>query len=257
MEDAIRYLKEGIEKTYSKKGQRVIEMNCKAVDRGINAIQKVAVPASWLDAKDAAGENQKLPKFIEEILVPMSRQEGDSLPVSKFVDRADGAFPLGTSRYEKRGVAAYLPRWDRTKCIQCNQCSFVCPHAAIRPVLLSDKEKDAAPTAFETIEAKGAGLAGLHYRMQLSALDCMGCGNCADICPAKDKALKMVTFDEEVKEASNWEYATTVRKNSCPLSRSRSKAVNSPCHTLSFPAPVQAVVKRRISRSSRSSSETA
>ena len=128
------------------------------------------------------------------------------------MDRADGAFPLGTSRYEKRGVAAYLPRWDRTKCIQCNQCSFVCPHAAIRPVLLSDEEKDAAPAAFETIEAKGAGLAGLHYRMQLSALDCMGCGNCADICPAKDKALKMVTFDEEVKEASNWEYATTVRK---------------------------------------------
>lgn len=211
-EDAIRYLKEGIEKTYSKKGQRVIEMNCKAVDQGINAIQKVAVPASWLDAKEAAGENQKLPKFIEEILVPMSRQEGDSLPVSKFVDRADGAFPLGTSRYEKRGVAAYLPRWDRTKCIQCNQCSFVCPHAAIRPVLLSDEEKDAAPAAFETIEAKGAGLAGLHYRMQLSALDCMGCGNCADICPAKDKALKMMTFDEEVKEASNWEYATTVRK---------------------------------------------
>ena len=212
VEDAVRYLKDGIKKTYGKKGQQIVEMNCRAVERGIEAIEKIQVPSAWLCAEETGEQPEKLPEFIEEILLPMSRQEGDTLPVSKFVDRADGTFPLGTSRYEKRGVAVRLPRWDESKCIQCNQCSFVCPHGAIRPVLLSDKEKEAAPAGFVTIEAKGIGLTGTHYRMQISALDCMGCGNCADICPAKEKALKMAAFDEEVNEAANWEYAMTVSK---------------------------------------------
>ena len=212
VDDAIKYLKEGIEKTYKKKGQQVIEMNWKAVDEGINAIQKVEIPESWLDAEDSKEKMLDLPVFVEEVLIPMNKQEGEDLPVSTFINHPDGSFPLGTSRYEKRGVAVHLPKWDMTKCIQCNQCSFVCPHSAIRPVLLNDEELAAAPKGFETIKAQGAQLDGLHYRMQLSALDCMGCGNCADICPAKEKALKMEAYADVVAEADNWDYAMTIPK---------------------------------------------
>ncbi len=212
VEDAIKYLKEGIEKTYKKKGQQIIEMNWKAVDEGINAIQKVEIPESWKDAEDEKGKVIDLPVFVEEVLIPMNSQEGDDLPVSVFVNHPDGSFPLGTSRYEKRGVAVHLPKWDMTKCIQCNQCSFVCPHSAIRPVLLNDEELAKAPEGFKTIKAQGAKLDGLHYRMQLSALDCMGCGNCADICPAKEKALRMEAYADVVDEAENWEYAMTIPK---------------------------------------------
>ena len=219
VDEAIKYLKEGIEKTYKKKGQQVIDMNCKAVDEGINAIQKVEIPASWLEAEDPKEKVLDLPPFIEEVLIPMNRQEGEDLPVSTFIDNPDGSFPLGTSRYEKRGVAVHLPKWDMTKCIQCNQCSFVCPHSAIRPVLLTDEELAKAPAGFETLKAQGAGLDGLHYRMQLSALDCMGCGNCADICPAKEKALKMEAYADVVCEAENWDYAMTIPKKELPVEK--------------------------------------
>ncbi|MGN0659407.1 MAG: pyruvate:ferredoxin (flavodoxin) oxidoreductase [Emergencia sp.] len=219
IDDAIRYLKEGIEKTYKKKGQQIIEMNWKAVDEGINAIQKVEVPESWLEAEDEKGKVIDLPVFVEEVLIPMNSQEGDDLPVSTFINHPDGSFPLGTSRYEKRGVAVHLPKWDMTKCIQCNQCSFVCPHSAIRPVLLSDEELAAAPESFKTLKAQGAKLEGLHYRMQLSALDCMGCGNCADICPAKEKALKMEAYADVVSEADNWDYAMTIPKKNLDIDR--------------------------------------
>ncbi len=223
VDDAIKYLKEGIEKTYKKKGQQVIEMNWKAVDEGINAIQKVEIPASWLDAEDPKEKVLDLPVFVEEVLIPMNKQEGEDLPVSTFINHPDGSFPLGTSRYEKRGVAVHLPKWDITKCIQCNQCSFVCPHSAIRPVLLNDEELAAAPKGFETIKAQGAQLDGLHYRMQLSALDCMGCGNCADICPAKEKALKMEAYADVVHEADNWDYAMTIKKKDLPVEKTSVK----------------------------------
>jgi len=219
IEDAIKYLKEGIEKTYKKKGQQIIEMNWKAVDEGINAIQKVEIPESWKDAEDEKGKVIDLPVFIEEVLIPMNSQEGDDLPVSTFINHPDGSFPLGTSRYEKRGVAVHLPKWDPAKCIQCNQCSFVCPHSAIRPVLLTDEELAKAPAGFETIKAQGGKLAGLHYRMQLSALDCMGCGNCADICPAKEKALKMEAYADVVGEAENWDYAMTIPKKELDIDK--------------------------------------
>ena len=136
----------------------------------------------------------------------MNRQEGDDLPVSAFDGMEDGTFPSGTAAYEKRGVAVYLPEWQADKCIQCNQCSFVCPHAAIRPMLLDDVEKISAPEGFKTIKASGKGMEGLHYRMQLSALDCLGCGNCADICPSKEKALVMKSYADVVKESENWAY---------------------------------------------------
>ena len=209
-DDAIKYLKEGIEKTYKKKGQKIVDMNCAAVDKGITAIHKVEIPEEWADVQNPKEKYEELPEFIEEILIPMNHQEGDDLPVSAFSGREDGTFPSGTSAYEKRGVAIMLPEWKEENCIQCNQCSFVCPHAAIRPVLLTDEEKAKAPQSFRTIPAIGKELKGHHYRMQVSALDCLGCGNCADICPAKEKALVMKPYAEELQEADDWKYAMSI-----------------------------------------------
>ncbi|MDR3242514.1 MAG: pyruvate:ferredoxin (flavodoxin) oxidoreductase [Clostridiales Family XIII bacterium] len=207
IDDAVKYLKEGIKTAYEKKGQKVLDMNYAAVDRGVVEIRKIDIPAEWAEARDSAEEAKAVPAFIEEILIPINRQEGDSLPVSAFAGREDGTFPPGTSAYEKRGVAVNVPVWKPGNCIQCNQCSFVCPHAAIRPVLLDEAEKNAAPAGFETLKAMGRGLETLQYRMQVSPLDCLGCGNCADICPAKNKALEMAPLAESLSEAGNWEYA--------------------------------------------------
>ncbi|MDR1246334.1 MAG: pyruvate:ferredoxin (flavodoxin) oxidoreductase [Clostridiales Family XIII bacterium] len=210
LDAAVTYLKDGIVKAYEKKGQKVLDMNFSAVDRGIEHINEIQVPAEWADAADESGAKRDLPEFIEEVLIPMNRQEGDSLPVSAFAGREDGSFPSGTAAYEKRGVAVNVPRWKSENCIQCNQCSFVCPHAAIRPVLLDEAEKSAAPGGFKVVKALGKGLENLAYRMQVSPLDCLGCGNCADICPSKEKALEMVPLGEEYAETANWEYSTAV-----------------------------------------------
>ena len=219
VDDAIKYLKEGIEKAYKKKGQKIVDMNCQAVDMGITALKQIEVPAEWAEAEDPKEKYQELPEFIEEILIPMNRQEGDDLPVSAFDGIEDGTFPSGTAAYEKRGVAVKLPRWDAEKCIQCNQCSFVCPHATIRPVLLTDEEKAEAPAEFITKAAIGKGMEGMHYRMQLSPYDCLGCGNCADICPAKEKALVMVPALEEMHESDNWDYSLTVPRKDKIMSK--------------------------------------
>jgi pyruvate-ferredoxin/flavodoxin oxidoreductase len=210
LDDAVKYLKDGIVKAYEKKGQKVLDMNFSAVDRGIEHIKEITVPAEWAESADEAGAKRELPEFIEEVLIPMNRQEGDSLPVSAFRGREDGSFPSGTAAYEKRGVAVNVPRWKSENCIQCNQCSFVCPHAAIRPILLDETEKPSAPEGFKAIKALGKGLENLVYRMQISPLDCLGCGNCADICPSKEKALEMVPIGEEYGEAVNWDYSTAV-----------------------------------------------
>lgn len=207
VEDAVKYLKEAVEHSYGKKGEKIVSMNNAAIDRGITDIKKVEVPADWADAKDDTNTKLEVPEFIEEILIPMTRQEGDDLPVSAFSGIEDGTFPAGTSAYEKRGVAVQLPLWKHENCIQCNQCSFVCPHASIRPVLVNEEEKANAPEGFETLKAIGKGLEGLEYRIQLSPLDCMGCGNCADICPAKQKALVMLPFAEVADaETDKWNY---------------------------------------------------
>ncbi|MDR3072847.1 MAG: pyruvate:ferredoxin (flavodoxin) oxidoreductase, partial [Clostridiales Family XIII bacterium] len=167
LDDAVKYLKQGIDKTYGKKGQKILDMNYAAVDAGLAHIVKVDVPASWATAEDVQAPSRNVPAFIEEVLVPMNRQEGDNIPVSKFVGIEDGAFPSGTSQYEKRGVAISIPVWNKEKCIQCNQCSFVCPHASIRPILLDEAEVASAPDAFETIQASGKGFENLKYRMQV------------------------------------------------------------------------------------------
>ena len=206
IDKAVQYLKEGIEKTYKKKGPEIVEMNCKAVDEGIRSIRKVEVPAEWADVEDPKWELEEIPEFVENIQRPMNSKAGEDLPVSAFLENADGTFPSGTTQYEKRGVGVYLPEWQPEKCLQCNQCSFVCPHAAIRPMLLTEEELAAAPEGFVTLDAMGKDVKGLKYRMQLSAMDCMGCGNCADICPAKDSALVMKPYAQVVKEAKNWAY---------------------------------------------------
>ncbi|WIV13496.1 pyruvate:ferredoxin (flavodoxin) oxidoreductase [Proteiniborus sp. MB09-C3] len=213
IDDAVRYLKEAAYKSYGKKGEKIVNMNYAAIDRGIDALVKVGVPESWknAEAQEEAAVAKEVPDFIKNVLVPMNRQEGDSLPVSTFEGVEDGVFPHGTAAYEKRGIAVHVPEWQIDKCIQCNQCSFVCPHAAIRPFLVNEEEKKNAPEGFETKKAIGKGLEGLEYRMQVSALDCTGCGNCADICPAKEKALIMKPIGEQLEtQVPNWEYAMTV-----------------------------------------------
>ena len=205
--DAVKYLKESVVDEYGKKGDEIVKMNQNAVDAGISGLVQMNVPAAWKTAKDDPKDKRDIPEFIEEILIPMNRQEGNSLPVSMFTKEADGTWPLGTSAYEKRGVAIHLPEWKPENCIQCNQCSFVCPHAAIRPFLLNKEEKAAAPADFKTIKASGKGFEDYEYRIQISAMDCMGCGNCPDICPSKEKALEMKSFAELEKERYNWDYA--------------------------------------------------
>lgn len=212
MEKAIVLLKEAIKKTYGKKGQNIVDMNCEAVDKALTALVKVDVPSDWKDAVDEEKKDDvTVPAFIKNIVEPVNAQKGNKLPVSTFKDMADGTFMQGTSRYEKRTVAVNVPEWIMQNCIQCNQCSLVCPHAAIRPVLLNDEEVSKAPSGFESKDAMGPQLKGLKFRMQVSPKDCLGCGVCAQVCPAKEKALVMKPVDEMVdKEAANWDYAMNV-----------------------------------------------
>ncbi|HHT63658.1 MAG TPA: pyruvate:ferredoxin (flavodoxin) oxidoreductase [Clostridia bacterium] len=212
-EQAVEYLKESVQHTYGKKGQKIVDMNNAAIDKGVASIVKVEVPASWSEAKDEAAAVQEVPAFVTDILEPMNRSEGDKLPISVFMKHKceDGTFPTSTTRYEKRGVAAFVPQWHHENCIQCNRCSFVCPHAAIRPILLDESEKMKAPETFETIPAIGKELKGLAYRMQVSPLDCQGCGSCVMVCPAKEKALTLEPIESQTeKEVGNWNFSTTV-----------------------------------------------
>ena len=208
---AVEQMKKFIVKSYGKKGEDVVNKNYAAVDRG-GEITKIEIPAEWanLDCTTdfAFMSNPVDPEFINKVMRPMVAQCGNDLPVSAFKEIVDGTFPAGTTAYEKRGVATVLPEWDATKCIQCNQCSLVCPHAAIRPVVMTDEEKAGAPASMATAAIKAPKeLAGMHFRMQISAMDCTGCGNCADVCPAKEKALTMKPFESQLGEAENWEYS--------------------------------------------------
>lgn len=217
IEDAVRYLKEAVVTSYGRKGEKVVNMNNAAIDKGVEAIVKINVPAAWEHAKDKAAEACQVPDFVKDILIPVNRQEGDSLPVSAFIGREDGAYPLGTSAYEKRGIAINVPAWKKDNCIQCNQCSYVCPHAAIRPVLTNEEELQAAPGGFTSKPALGA--KGLNFRIAVSPLDCTGCGNCAQVCPAKEKALEMKPLAGELQQAALWDYAMKVSAKANPLNK--------------------------------------
>ncbi|MDO4481567.1 MAG: pyruvate:ferredoxin (flavodoxin) oxidoreductase [Bacillota bacterium] len=211
VEDAITYLKDAVITSYGKKGEKIINMNFAAIDKGAAGLVKVDIPEEWKDAPDEEEVKADVPEFVEKIMMPMLRQQGDKLPVSSFVGREDGTFPPGTSAYEKRGIAITVPKWNPEECIQCNQCSFVCPHAAIRPFLLDDDELAKAPEAFKTNKAFGKGLDKLHFRVETSPLDCTGCGNCVDICPAKNKALSMFPLSNEESREYLWDFAMTVK----------------------------------------------
>jgi pyruvate-ferredoxin/flavodoxin oxidoreductase len=224
IEDAVKYLKESIEKTYGKKGEKIVQMNYAAVDRGLEAAIKVAVPAHWADAKDEVGNIKQEPDFVKNIQRPMERHEGDELPTSAFVGMEDGTFPLGTASYEKRGIAVNVPEWQIDKCIQCGQCAFVCPHATIRQFLVDENEQSKGPETFYVKKAAGKGLEAYGYRIQVTPLDCTGCGNCADVCPAPGKALIMKPLEEQILEqAENWEYAMTLTPKEDLLDRNTLK----------------------------------
>ncbi|MCI2110292.1 MAG: pyruvate:ferredoxin (flavodoxin) oxidoreductase [Acidaminococcaceae bacterium] len=203
--DAVKYLKDAVVESYGKKGEKVVKMNADAIDKGVEDIVKIHVPANWATAVDTPQAAAQVPEYIAKVQEPINRQEGDKLPVSTFANLAGGAYPLGGAAYEKRGVAVNVPEWNKANCIQCNQCAFVCPHAAIRPVLLTDEEVKKAPKGCETIPAMGA--KGLNFRMVVSVLDCLGCGNCADVCPAKEKALVMKPLASQKALAPVWDYA--------------------------------------------------
>ena len=208
--EAIQYMKDAATHSYLKKGQDIVDMNHKAIDLGATAYKKVEVPASWATAEDGKKESvltgpEKLVKMVESILDPVDRMDGDSLPVSAFVDHVDGTFELGASAYEKRGVAVTVPTWDSSKCIQCNQCSFVCPHATIRPYALTEEEAKNAPEAAKIVDVKaGKGKGVYKFAMAVSPLDCMGCGVCAKICPAG--ALTMVPQEQEAAQQDVFNY---------------------------------------------------
>jgi len=211
IDDAVGYLKDSIVKSYGHKGDDIVNMNYSAVDAGLSAAKKIEIPADWANAQDDDKDgNGEVSEFVKNILRPMIEQKDDDIPVSAFTDLnlENGDFPSGTTEYEKRGIALNVPEWQIDNCIQCNQCSFVCPHAVIRPFLVTEEEKANAPEGFDTKKAIGKGMDEYEFRIQISPLDCTGCGNCADICPAPNKALIMKPFEDQVEvQKENWVYA--------------------------------------------------
>lgn len=210
-EEALEMIKEATRKTFFAKGDDVVARNVSAIDAGAKGLVKVSVPASWADAEEeTAVPTETVPEVVKRLLEPINKQKGDDLPVSAFQDYEDGHIDMGLTAFEKRGIALKVPMWDSSKCIQCNKCALVCPHAVIRPYLLNDEEKANAPEGFETIPANGAVAKGLHFTIQVSNYDCTGCGSCVSCCPSKEKALAMepVILDEEQK--TRWNYGLSI-----------------------------------------------
>ncbi|WP_300831982.1 pyruvate:ferredoxin (flavodoxin) oxidoreductase [uncultured Bilophila sp.] len=217
-DQAVSLLKESIRKTYGRKGDKIVNMNLAAVDNAITALTEIPVPSEWADAVDAPKAEEACscgcgcghdhePAYIKDVVRPILAQQGDKLPVSAF--EPDGLVPLGTTAFEKRGVAVNIPEWISENCIQCCQCSFVCPHAAIRPFLMTKEEMEGAPESFVTKDAVGKELKGLQFRMQVYPEDCLGCGSCAEVCPAKNKALVMRPLQTQIEDqVANLEFAT-------------------------------------------------
>ncbi len=203
---AEKEMKMMVEKTYGRKGEQVVKMNHDAIDRG-QAVTKIAIPAAWKNvAVGRPAPDDDVPEFISRFVTPINNLKGDDLPVSAFKGREDGTLPPGTSAYEKRAIAVNVPEWLPENCIQCNQCAYVCPHAVIRPFLLNEAEMKGLPAGTKTLDAIGPAYKGLKFKIQVSVLDCTGCGNCADVCPAKTKALVMKPLASQEAEIARWDY---------------------------------------------------
>ena len=210
-EQAIQFMKDAATKSYLKKGQDIVDMNHKAIDIGATAYKKIDVPADWADAQDEADTRElqgrpEVVKMVKEVMEPIGRMDGDSLPVSAFAgEHVDGSFEHGAAAYEKRGVAVTVPHWNEATCVQCNQCAYVCPHATIRPFALTDEEAAAAPESAKLVDIKaGKGKGKYKYTMAVSPLDCMGCGVCIGVCPTK--SLTMVPQDQEAAQQDTFDY---------------------------------------------------
>ncbi|MFR6258214.1 MAG: 2-oxoacid:acceptor oxidoreductase family protein, partial [Anaerovoracaceae bacterium] len=209
IDEAVKHMKESIKKTYGNKGEKIVDMNCLAVDAGIENVRKVEVPDSWKNAlsesKDSKieGRDKIHTNYINNILKPTNAMEGDKIPVSAFLDNADGSIPSGTAAYEKRGIAVEIPSWDSSKCIQCNLCSYVCPHGVIRPFAVDETDKSAAGISVQPLKGDNEKL----FTIGISAYDCTGCGSCAEVCPARNKALNMVMAESIIdEEQSKFDY---------------------------------------------------
>ena len=206
IDDAIKYLKDSVVTSYGKKGQKVVDMNNAAIDQGVQSLVKIEVPEAWKTVADEAPvEIKHASQFVKDVVIPMNRLEGDNLPVSAFTHMPDGTFEAGTAAFEKRGIAVNVPEWNSDKCIQCNQCSMVCPHAAIRPFLVNESEKANAPESAKIVDAKGLKTdEKLYFAMGITPLDCSGCGNCALVCPVD--ALEMKPAESQKDQADAWDY---------------------------------------------------
>ncbi len=207
VEDAVRYMKEAATKTYFAKGEDVVNKNLAAIDAGCDGLCEVNVPESWKTAEDAPSPARDVPAVVTEILDPINEQKGDDLPVSLLMKYKDGVMDMGLTAYEKRGIAVRVPVWDPDRCIQCNRCSYVCPHAVIRPYLMTEEEKASMPAGMKAAAAKGKQAEGLFFTMQVSEADCTGCGSCMNVCPAKEKAISMVPASEAEDTSAAWQYA--------------------------------------------------
>ena len=224
IDQAEEYMKQAAIKTFSKKGEKIVNMNLAAIERGLTDMVKIDIPAEWASLKDEEMKiDGDLPEYVRKVLIPMNRADGDNIPVSTFSQYADGVMPISMARFEKRGVADNVPVWDADKCIGCNRCSLVCPHGAIRPFLFTEEEAAAAPESCVTKKAIGKGFEGLRYRIQVGVLDCQGCGSCVNVCPAKEKALHMVPLDDVRAEQKNWDHCLTLSEKPNPMNKFSAK----------------------------------